>query len=591
MITPPHHARPYALPLRLALGGAGMAVLFLLLHGGSITGAAKLLLGLTPPSDTPSLTLLACARTLALLTTALLLAFATSLCLLVLTRCWLPSSISLLAHLGRLLFATPALGLVSAWAGWWVGSSAGVIETLMPPRPHELGEDFTESLARHLWTALAPTFAIAIPLTGCLLSQITQSLNPAPNSPFILGLRARGLSHSQILDRHLLPLLWPRWHRALEASLFAALPLALLIEYALDFPGWGNGLVHALQTQNPQATALGLYASGLMLALLTGLLQLIRPRSLPAPLTLETGMERDEDGVVLGSTRLSGSQRLHRKGDATREAGSLVGPMTAADSPSAISVFRLTPSPVKKPILPVIATLLTLLLAIPFLLTDSSSPLHHQATQLITGQTWLTGWKNDALACLWILELALIGGPILAALRLTILGDWLRRYGSLETLVWSPLPIWAIAWSHTSGHIISIDLAIASLAAITLSIHLHTSTRRHTSSPLLQASRALGATSIQAWRTHALFPWLLELFAFLLSLFAAAWWLRIASFSLSTPEKSDPLSSIGTFIAHAATDAFHHPLPLLSASLAAAVSILFWWTLGRIIHPLHPDDA
>jgi hypothetical protein len=27
---------------------------------------------------------------------------------------------------------------------------------------------------------------------------------------------------------------------------------------------------------------------------------------------LETGMERDEDGVVLGSTSLSGSQRLHR---------------------------------------------------------------------------------------------------------------------------------------------------------------------------------------------------------------------------------------------------------------------------------------
>jgi hypothetical protein len=57
-------------------------------------------------------------------------------------------------------------------------------------------------------------------------------------------------------------------------------------------------------------------------------------------LNLETGMERGEDGVVLGSTRLSGSQRLHRKGDATREAGSLVGPMTAADSPSALSVFR-----------------------------------------------------------------------------------------------------------------------------------------------------------------------------------------------------------------------------------------------------------
>jgi hypothetical protein len=61
-------------------------------------------------------------------------------------------------------------------------------------------------------------------------------------------------------------------------------------------------------------------------------------------INLETEMERDEDGVVLGSTRLPGSQRLHQSGDATREAGSLVEPMTAADSPSAISVFRLQSS-------------------------------------------------------------------------------------------------------------------------------------------------------------------------------------------------------------------------------------------------------
>jgi hypothetical protein len=52
-------------------------------------------------------------------------------------------------------------------------------------------------------------------------------------------------------------------------------------------------------------------------------------------------MERDEDGVVLGSTRLLGSQRLHQSGDATRAAESPVEPMTAPDSPSAISVFRI----------------------------------------------------------------------------------------------------------------------------------------------------------------------------------------------------------------------------------------------------------
>lgn len=534
MITPPHHARPYALPLRLVLGGAGMAVLFLLFHGGSLSDAGKLLLGLAPLSETSSLSLAACARTLAILASALLLAFTTSLFLLIFSHCLWPSSISLLAQLGRLLFAAPAFGLVSAWAGWWIGSGAGVIETLLPPRAHELGEDPTETYARRLWTGLAPTLAIAIPLTGCLLSQIALNLPTLSNSQCLLGLRARGLSNSRILDRHLLPLLWPRWHRALETSLVAALPITLLIEYALDFPGWGNHFVHSLQIQDTQAIALGLFASGLMLAFLIGLLNLIRPQSLP-------------------NSRNT--------------------------------------SPVKRHFLLIFATLVLLALAIHFLLIDLSSPLHHQATQLISGQTWLTGWKNDAIACLWIIGLALIGGHILAALRLTILGDWLRRYGSLETLVWSPLAIWAISWSFSSGKIISIDLAIASIAAVTLSIHIHNSTRRYTSSPLLDASRALGATAAQAWRTHALSPWLLELVAFLVSLFASAWWLRIASFSLSTPEKSDPFTSIGTFIAHAATDSFHRPLPLVAASLAAAVSILFCWTLGRIIHPLHPDDA
>ena len=38
----------------------------------------------------------------------------------------------------------------------------------------------------------------------------------------------------------------------------------------------------------------------------------ISPHSSVFWLNLETGMERDEDGVVLGSTRLSSSQRLHR---------------------------------------------------------------------------------------------------------------------------------------------------------------------------------------------------------------------------------------------------------------------------------------
>jgi len=43
-------------------------------------------------------------------------------------------------------------------------------------------------------------------------------------------------------------------------------------------------------------------------------LEIINPLDFTGPhqINLETGMERDEDGFVLGSTRLPGSQRLHQ---------------------------------------------------------------------------------------------------------------------------------------------------------------------------------------------------------------------------------------------------------------------------------------
>ena len=57
-------------------------------------------------------------------------------------------------------------------------------------------------------------------------------------------------------------------------------------------------------------------------------------------LTLEAGMEGSGGGAVLGFTRLPGSKRLYRKGDTVREAGNLVGPMTAADPLPAIPASR-----------------------------------------------------------------------------------------------------------------------------------------------------------------------------------------------------------------------------------------------------------
>jgi ABC-type dipeptide/oligopeptide/nickel transport system permease component len=514
-----------------------MAAVYFLLHGGSLEDLGKLLAGLSPASEAAgvkAITVAACARTLVLICSALLTAFATALALVSVTSQIRPTALGPLSILGRLLFAAPALGLISAWSGWWIGSCGGVIETLMPPRPNGIGEDLTEILARHLWTWLAPILALSLPLTGLLLTPLAQILKPHPKDSLSLRLRARGVPTSRIMDRHLLPLHGSLMHRALEAALFAALGLTIVVEYTLDFPGWGTALINGLQNQDTMTTATGIHASGIMLAIVVGLLRLFRPQSIADPQPL---------------------------------------------------------NPSSAPITNVATSLALGLTAAWFLWIDHASTLHHACTRLATGDDWLHAWKHDAQACLWILQLALIAGSVLAALRLTILGDWLRRYGSLETLVWSPLPVWALAWSHTSGHVISIDLALAMVAAVTLSIHLHANTRRYAASPLLQASRSLGATSWQAWRRHALFPWSRDLAAFLFILLGSSWWLRITSYSLLATDKIDPLASIGSFLAHASTDSFHHPLPLLSASLAAAVSILFLWTLGRIIPTQHPDDA
>lgn len=534
MILSPHHARPYGLPLRLALGGAAMAALYLLVQGGSLLDTVKALFGLIPQSEGINLSLLAALRSLVVISLALITACAAAVTLVSVTRLLFPVLTRLLSTLGWLLFAAPLLGLVWAWAGWWIGTEGGVIETLLPPRPHDIGEPFAEMAARHLWTWMAPVLALSVPLTGLLLGQFSACLHHTAAAPLTGHLRVRGLSSTRIFDRHLLPLLWPAWHRCVESALAAALVLDLVVESALHVPGWGRGFVNALQNSEPPAIAFGLHLSGLLAAVLCLILRLFRPR---AP------------------TSLSPSARVR------------------FSVPDLLIVFTI------------------LLAAIILTYTEAASPLHLNRTPLPSGETWMPSLENDLHACLWIVGLALIGGPILASLRLTPLGVWLRRYGSLETLSWSPLAVWALAWSHTSGQVISIDLSLAALASVTLSIHLYTSARRHTSSPVFEASRSLGASAWLAWLHHALRPWTMEFCGALLTLTGSIWWLRILSHSLLPAQKAIASASLGSFLARAAEDAIHHPLPLLSASMAAAVSILSLWALGRIIHHPHPDDA
>lgn len=202
---------------------------------------------------------------------------------------------------------------------------------------------------------------------------------------------------------------------------------------------------------------------------------------------------------------------------------------------------------------------------------------------------WVKSWIQDGVGVATIVGSAAVAGPIVAALRLTMLGEWLRRYGLLETLIWSPLAMWAIVWSHAPGGVVSIDQALTVLATVHLSVRLHACSRKQAAAPFLLAAKTMGATPWQAWRHHSLKPWAHEFLATLLTLAAGAWWLRLLCHGLLPATKWDPAASLGSYLAHQATNALQNPLPLLPATLAASVSILFLWTLSRIIQPA--DDT
>jgi ABC-type dipeptide/oligopeptide/nickel transport system permease component len=521
MVVPPLHARPAWLPIRLWLGGAGMAALFLLANGSSGTDVFLLLLGLPSAADPQGSVDLgffsSFFATAGLLLLALITALAVAFTLALQIHRLSPAALGILPVIGRFLASAPLYGLLWVTLSVWISETGGVVETLLPDRPYGLGESWSDTLARRLWTTLAPTLALALPLAGLLIAQFAEAQMRHPHTALQQSLRARGLSPRWIQDRHLLPLWLPEWCRLAQSSLFFLIANALVVESVLRFPGAGSAFIKALQLQEPRAIAIGIYTMGILAALLSTL-----PLAKPAP----------------------------------------PAAATAAWS--------------KRPLLPPLTFLGLALAILVGLFADTPSP------------AWLGSWQSDAIAVGKIALLAALAGPIVAALRLTVLGDWLRRYGLLETLIWSPLLVWVIAWSHAPGRVVEIDQTLAVLATIAVSVRLHACTRRLAAGSPLLAAKVLGATPWQAWRVHARRPWQREFAASLLSVAAGTWWLRMLSYSLFPIANGLDHPSIGSYLGHRAMDALQSPLPMLHATLIASVSVLFLWTLSRIIHP-HDD--
>jgi ABC-type dipeptide/oligopeptide/nickel transport system permease component len=527
MIAPPTHARPLWLPARLWLGSAAMATLFLLAHGGPSQDALRLVAGF-PLLESPGASLKAGPSLYDLGRTLLLLGIA------LITAFTAAVSLTLCVKkiAPFLLRALPVLGHALAAAPifglLWIGLSWWI-----GTRSGAIETLLPERLP-----------ALGEPWQDNLARHLWAWLAPAlALATPLAGVLLARFADSLALQPHA-PLVQGLRSRGLR-------PAAILNHHLIPIllPSWTKHLEAGifLLLLNTLVVESVLLFPGWGLAFITAL------RS-QQPLAIACGIYTTG---LLAALLCLVARLFHHPGH------------TRKDQP---------PPPPQTPLPSALVPALAFIALIaPAVFWIHRQTIHH-----------FPAWQNDALAVLQIVAIAALAGPVLAALRLTILGDWLRRYGLLESLVWSPLPLWALAWSHAPGSVVSLDQSLSLIAAIHLSIQLHHCTRRTTARTHLTAAKALGATPWQAWRRHALRPWVRELTATLLTLAASTWWLRILSHSLLPPARADPSASLGGLLATAATDALQSPLPILTTTLIATVSILSLWTLSRIIHP-HDD--
>ncbi|MCB1225191.1 MAG: hypothetical protein KDK99_05205 [Verrucomicrobiales bacterium] len=543
ILTPPAHARPSWLPLRIFIGSGLAAALLLLAHGASVVETLRLLIGLPVTSEAldaahPVSILGHSAQTLLLMLAAGLVGFSGAVLVTSLTAPFGSTGLRLASLLGRLMAAIPAGAAAWIWLGWWIGDRSGTVETLMPVRPLGWEANFSDILARLWWREAAPLLWLSLTCMGLCLHTLAATLANASLADLQHGLVGRGLARSRIRLQHFTPLFWPLWQRRLEAIGFPLLIVVIPVEQILAYPGWGGATFAAMQSGSPQSIATCIYAAGALMAAWTLLVGLLRPHTSPALAVLDA------------PRRAALDHRHQRDARQTRQFGILVNGLSALLCAAVLLIWMLRPS------------------------AFASLGAFPQAA-----------WQADLNTLLQILGIALLLGPLLTALRHTAIATSLRRFALLESLAWSPIVLWAMGLSFGSGRVVDPATALGLVGGVILAVELEACTRRAQARGYLSAARVLGASPWRAWRTHALPSWLQELIGTLIWLAAALWsaWFLIQGLGLPEGFGTDP--SLGGEMARAAGDALQTRTPLLTNSLPAALSILCLWNLSRIILP------
>lgn len=267
------------LPLLAFAGGTLAALLLLAEGGGSAADAFRLLTGMLPVTAGGEswfrLLLGRSCHTFAMVCLALLTGMSGALFFTVCLASWWQPLRLLAAALARLASNIPPM----AWACGFLFLLVEIwhlpVESLFPSRPGSGADTLMMHAGRSLWSLLAPTLTLAVPVGGWALGAFLCRIGGFWKDPIILSLRARGCSSGMIVAHHLAPRLASHAIRiALPASgllLLGAVP----VEEIFMVEGWGGFMAEALSARQPLALAAGFYTAGGMLAVLLAVLCLV----------------------------------------------------------------------------------------------------------------------------------------------------------------------------------------------------------------------------------------------------------------------------------------------------------------------------
>lgn len=299
---PPDH-----LPLRTLAWCSVGAVGVLWMGGGSTGDAFRLVTGILPVGASGEILIRAMLGRAWVTFWLISLALGTGLGLALAITLLLSGLGSLfskcLGWLGRAIAGVPPM----AWA---LGAIVLVIqrwglpvETLFAYETPPGSDTFALRLGCSLWAWMVPAFTLALPVAGTALYSLTHRLDLMLRDPMLWQLKARGLAHSAIVYRHLVPQLRVHLVRFTRPCMVMLLAFSIPVEEILGFDGLGRTTAEALRAHDAPQLAGVLYLSGFLLAAWQALLGVVDRKSLPAPLELVESNEQTRSWlcVVLGT--------------------------------------------------------------------------------------------------------------------------------------------------------------------------------------------------------------------------------------------------------------------------------------------------